>query len=159
MKVRLNASICEESTSNIADALVEPFDTLSQELSGEYGGTMEHLWIDFELSPTGADDRPPYSFRFQRKVGGKTPDRITGLPRTVHENVGHYSVRPDYFDLLAVSQDSVVLYVLQLVYDSTAILLEKQKRLGGFDAQSFRANFLASCRARGYGIHAASNAA
>lgn len=159
MNVGLHANICEASTSYIADALREPFETLARDLSGEYGGTIEHLWIDFELSPTRADDRPPYSFRFQKKVGGKTPDRITGLPRKVHLNVGHYSVRPDFYELLAISQDSVVSYVLQLVYDSTAILLDKQKRLGGFDAQKFRSNFLASCRARGYGIHAASNAA
>lgn len=159
MIVGLHANRYEASTSCIAEALREPFETLAGDLSGDYGGTIEHLWIDFELSPTLADEQPPYSFRFQKKVGGKTPDRITGLPRKVHENVGHYSVRPDFFELLAVSQESVVLYVLQLIYDSTVVLLDKQKRLGGFDAQKFRLNFLTSCRTRGYVVDAANNAA
>ena len=159
MKVGLHANICDASTSYIADALREPFEALARDLDGEYGGTIEHLWIDFELSPTLADRRPPYGFRFQKLVGGKTPDKITRLPRPVHENVGHYSIRPDFCELLAVSRDSVVPYVLQLVYDSTAVLLEKQGRLGGFDAQKFRSVFLASCRARGYNVHGASSAA
>jgi hypothetical protein len=159
VKVGLHANICEQSTSHIADALQEPFETLALDLSGEYGGVIEHLWIDFELSPTLSDERGPYRFRFQKKVGGKTPDKLTGLPRVVHENVGHYSVRPDFHELLSVSHESVVSYVLNLVYDSTAVLIDKQKRLGGFDAQKFRSRFLTACRARGYHIHGASNAA
>jgi hypothetical protein len=48
MKLDFHASICDESTRSLADALRPLFDKLSEQLSGEYGGPMEHLWIDIE---------------------------------------------------------------------------------------------------------------
>ena len=113
---------------------------------------MEHLWIDVELIEAHAVGRPPWSFRFQKKVGGSSPDKLTGLPRGVHENVGHYSIKPDFQELRSVSQDSVVGYVLGLIYASTSVLIDKQKKLGGFDAPRFRSEFLSVCRQHGYDI-------
>jgi hypothetical protein len=84
--------------------------------------------------------------------GGSSPDKLTGLPRGVHENVGHYSVRPDFQKLRSVPQNSVVCYVLSLIYASTSVLIEKQKKLGGFDAQKFRLDFLAACKQHGYKV-------
>lgn len=43
-------------------------------------------------------------------------------------------------------------YVLSLIYDSTAVLIEKQKKLGRFDARLFRNKFLDGCRSIGYAI-------
>jgi hypothetical protein len=152
MQVGLHANICDASTEYIARALHSAFDAISRDLSNDYGGTMNHLWIDFELNEGHAARRAPWSFRFQKKVGGSSPDKITGLPRGVYENVGHYSVRPDFRELLSVPRDAVVSYVLRLVYASTSVLLEKQKKLGGFNAQKFRSDFLASCKEHGYDI-------
>jgi len=115
MELGFHANICDATTERIADALRAPFKVISQDLSGDYGGTMNHLWIDFELVEAFAQRRRPWSFRFQKKVGGSSPNKLTGLPRRVHENVGHYSVRPDFKELRNVPQDSVVSYVLSLI--------------------------------------------
>ncbi|SRR5258707_2482189 len=152
MEVGLHANMCDLATKRIADGLHAPFKAISKDLSKDYGGTMEHLWIDFELIEAHAERRPPRSFRFQKRVGGSSPDKLTGLPRRVHENVGHYSIRPDFEKLRRVPQDSVVGDILSLVYASTAVLIEKQKKLGGFDAPRFRSDFLTTCRQHGYEI-------
>jgi hypothetical protein len=152
MQLGLHANMCDSTTERIADALRAPFKAISRDLSKDYAGTMEHLWIDFELIEAHAPRRPPWSFRFQKRVGGSSPDKLTGLPRSVRENVGHYSVRPDFQQLRRVPQDSIVGYVLSLIYASTSVLVEKQKKLGGFDAQRFRSEFLTTCRQHGYDI-------
>lgn len=152
MEVGLHANMCDWTTRRVADALHTPFKAISKDLSKDYGGIMEHLWIDFELIEAHAQYRPPYSFRFQKRVGGSSPDKLTGLPRRVHENVGHYSVRPDFQELRSVRYESIVSYVLSLIYASTAVLIEKQKKLGGFDAQRFRSEFIATCRQHAYEI-------
>ena len=158
MKVGLHANMCDASTERIASALHEPLRAIARDLSKDYGGTIKHLWIDFELIEAHATGRPAWSFRFQKRVGGSSPDKLTGLPRDVHENVGHYSVRPDFQELRSIPQESVVSYVLTLIYQSTAVLLDK-KKLGGFDAAQFRSDFLASCRTHGYEIEPGSGAA
>ena len=152
MEVGLHANMCDSTTERIARALHAPFKAIARDLSKDYGGTMKHLWIDFELIEAHTQHRPPYSFRFQKRVGGSSPDKLTGLPRQVHENVGHYSVRPDFQELRSVPADSVVSYVLGLIYASTSVLIEKQKKLGGFEAQKFRSDFLTICRHHGYDI-------
>jgi hypothetical protein len=152
MEVGLHANMCDLATNRIADALNAPFKAISKDLSKDYGGTMEHLWIDFELIEAHAEQRPPRSFRFQKRVGGSSPDKLTGLPRRAHENVGHYSVRPDFSQLQSVPQESIVGYVLNVIYASTSVLIEKQKKLGGFDADKFRSEFVAACRRCGYEI-------
>ena len=144
MEVNLNANMCDQATRQIAEALRNAFKPISKELSKDYGGTMAHLWIDFELIQSHAERRQPFPFRFQKKVGGSIC-KFTGLPTPVYENVGHYSVRPDFQELLRVPLESVVSYALSLIYVSTSVLVEKQKKLGGFDAQRFRLDFLSSC--------------
>lgn len=49
LEVSLHANICDYSTKKVADALRNPFDIIGKELSKDYGGIMEHLWIDLEL--------------------------------------------------------------------------------------------------------------
>src|SRR4051812_45227258 len=150
MEVALHANMCDSTTERIAGALHAPFRAISKELSKDYGGSMKHLWIDFELIEAHAERPPPCSFRFQKRVGGSSPDKLTGLPRTVHENVGHYGVRPDFQELRSIPLDSVVSYVLSLIYASTSVLIEKQKKLAGFDAEKFRSEFLTICGQHGY---------
>lgn len=152
MEVGLHANMCDSTTQRIAQALHAPFKAIARDLSKDYGGTMNHLWIDFELIESHAAWRPPWSFRFQKRVGGSSPDKLTGLPRGVYENVGHYSVRPGFQELRSVPQESIVTYVLSLIYASTTVLIEKQKKLGGFDAERFRSDFLTTCRQHGYEI-------
>lgn len=103
-EVALHANMCDQSTKAIADALHAPFELLGKDLSRNYGGTMDHLWIDFELIEAHAGPRPPRSFRFQKKVGGSI-FKLKGLPTPVSENVGHYSVRPNFRALRNVPLD------------------------------------------------------
>ncbi len=151
MEVGLHANMCDWTTKRVADVLHAPFKAISKDLSKDYGGTIEYLWIGFELIEAQAQHRPPYSFRFQKKVGGST-DRITGLTRPVRHNVGHYSVRPDFHKLRSIPQESIVGYALSLVYASTSVLIEKRKKLGGFEADRFRSGFITTCRHHGYEI-------
>ena len=151
MEVSLNANMCDHATQQIAKILRGAFKTIEKDLSKDYGGTIQHLWIDFELIESHAERRPPFPFRFQKRVGGSV-FKLTGLPTPVRENVGHYSVRPDFQELLRIPLESVASHALSLIYASTSVLVEKQKKLGGFDAQRFRRDFLSSCRERGYEI-------
>jgi hypothetical protein len=108
MEVGLHANICDSTTERIARALHAPFEAIGRDFSKDYRGTMENLWIDFELVEAHAQQRPAYSFRFQKRVGGSSPDKLTGLPRRVYENVGHYSVRPNFQELRSMPQESIV---------------------------------------------------
>jgi len=149
MEVRFHANMCDQATRKIADALHQPLRDLGGALSRDYGGTMQHLWIDFELIRDHCELRPPYPFRFQKKVGGGIC-RLTGMRTTMYEHVGHYSVRPDFDVLLALPLDQVVSYVLSRIHESTSVLIEKQKKLGGLDAQRFREDFAAACKEMGH---------
>lgn len=146
MQVSINANICDQQTRIICDNLQGPLKAISKYLSKEYGGDIEHLWIDFELNSSHAESQPPFAFRFQKRVSGRS--KLTGIDMPVKFNVGHYSVRPDFFELLQVSD--VVAYALQLIYDSTTVLIDRQKKLGGFDALKFRLDFLKGCQKLGY---------
>jgi hypothetical protein len=84
-------------------------------------------------------------------VGGSI-FKLTGLQTPVYENVGHYSVRPDFQKMLRIPLESIASYALSLIYASTSVLIEKQKKLGGFDAQRFRLDFLSSCKKHGFEI-------
>ena len=152
MKVALRANMCDQVTAKIAAALHSPFKSIGGALSKEYGGTIEHLWIDFELIQSHCEERAIRSFRFQKKVGGGNFS-ITGLQTAVSTNVGHYSVRPDFDTLLSLPHDSVVLYVLSLIYNSTSVLIEKAKKLGGFNAEQFRKDFILVCEKHGYSLN------
>src|SRR5439155_221770 len=92
MEVSLNANMCDQATQRIAKILRDAFETIEKDLSKAYGGTIQHLWIDFELIQSHAEGRRPFPFRFQKRVGGSI-SKLTGLPTPVCENVGHYRVR------------------------------------------------------------------
>jgi hypothetical protein len=154
MEVGIQANMCDQATEAISKALHVPFKELSALLEGDYGGVMEHLWIDLELLESHArtDGRQRFPFRFAKRVSGRSR---FGLPPSPDKfNVGHYSVRPDFRIIVSLPLSEAVMYALSLVYDSTRVLADKQKRLGGFDAGSFRRNFLAGCRKVGYEISA-----
>ncbi|MBD9361297.1 hypothetical protein [Methylomonas fluvii] len=149
MQVLINANGCDQQTLAISDCLRDPFNEISKYLSQEYGGDIEHLWIDFELIACHADLRPPYPFRYQKRVSGYS--KLTGFDLPDSFNVGHYSVRPDFVVLLEVPD--VVTYALQVIFESTAILNVKQKKLGGFNVQKFRIDFFDRCKALGYNLN------
>jgi hypothetical protein len=151
MEVALHANICDLATEEIAKVLHKAFEAVVKDLQNDYGGTMEHLWIDFELVESHAERRKPFPFRFQKRVGGGI-FKITGTRTPVHENVGHYSVRPDFHRLKTLPLESVAAYALNLIYASTSVLIDKQKRLGGFDAEKFRSDFARSCKVHGYEV-------
>ena len=152
MKTRFHANMCDISTKPVATAMVIPFQTLSHSLSGEYGGIMEHLWIDLELIVHDArpDGKPRYPFRFQKRVSGRSHFGLS--PIQDHFNVGHYSVRPNFQIITSLSTEQLVPYVLTLIYHSTSILLDKQKRLGGFDAMLFSSRFMEASKQLGHDI-------
>lgn len=147
MELGLHANMVDEVTGRIADILHAPFEQVSRDLNNDYGGSIEHLWIDFELIRDHGERRPPFSFRYQKRVSGN--DRLTGIRHPDRQNVGHYSVRPDFTVLLNLPDEQVPIYALRLIYDSTAVLHEKSRKLGGFDAERFRFDFLEVCRRHG----------
>lgn len=150
MQVGLHANIVDYDSKAVADALHPVFQTLSRKLEGQYGGLIEHLWIDLELleDTAKADGSPRHPFRFQKRVSGRSH---FGLPaRPDHFNVGHFSVRPDFALIFSSSVEDAVSHVLQRVYEESAVLLGKGKKLGGFDATLFRERLLNECQQLGY---------
>ena len=152
MKVGIHANVCDSDTTHIASALRDPFTTLGKMLSGEYGGTMEHLWIDLELLEYSArpDGKPRHPFRFQKRVSGRGHFGLPAIPDSF--NVGQNSVRPNFQLLVSMNAERAVPYVLSLIYESTGLLFEKQKKLGDFDAELFRTNFRGGCMQLGYEV-------
>ena len=149
MEVSLNANMTDQATNRIGSVLRDAFKIIKKEISGDYGGTIQHLWIDFELIQSHAEQRPPWKFRYRKRVGGSV-FKLTGSQTPLYENVGHYSVRPDFQKLLRIPLESVASYALSLIYASTTVLIEKQKKLGGFEAQRFRGDFKSSCIKHGF---------
>jgi hypothetical protein len=148
MNVEIHANICDYKTEKIMNQLTGPFEFLGNKLSHNYGGTMEHLWIDFELSSMSTKHSRPFSFRFQKRVSGKS--QMIAIDSPDLYNVGHYSVRPNFKELHKAKD--AVQYALQIIYESTEVLIEKQKRLKGFDALLFRSEFVIQCENIGYDI-------
>lgn len=126
------------------------FKTLSVRLEGEYGGSIEHLWIDLELLeyPAKADGSPRHPFRFQKRVSGRSHFGLPVAPD--HFNVRHFSVRPDFALVASLPPEYAVSHVLQQVYEESAVLLGKEKRLDGFDASDFRERLRTACQQLGY---------
>ena len=137
MKVGLHANIVDD-TKALADALCPLFKTLSQGLEGDYGGAIEHLWIDLELLEylAKADGSPRHPFRFQKRVSGRSHFELPVA--SDHINVGHFIVRPDFALVASLPVDLAVSHVLQRVYDESAVLPGKPKKLGGFDTGRFQ---------------------
>lgn len=142
----ISISATDQGTEHLAEAVRPYLEIASAYLCRDYGGLMEHLWIDLEMSPGRADMRPAWSFRFQRQVSLARSAKQFGLPvpsgANDPKNVGHFSVRPDYFKLAEVPLDNVPGFLLRLVYDESAVLEKRSRRLGGFDAKSFRRDLL-----------------
>lgn len=154
MLVQLHANMVDQSTRKVAHALRPTLDALGETLSADYGGIMEHLWIDLELIEAHAksDGSPRHSFRFQNRVSGRSHFGIPSVPASLH--VGHFSVRPDFDLVRSLPIDQAVVYCLSLIYRGTHILCTKSKRLGGFDAKEFRLRFHDACRRMGFQFEA-----
>ena len=96
MKVLINANIYDSNKVELAKELSREFSKISEQLTGDYGGTIENLWIDLELSEMSflAFGKPPKPFRYQKRVSGASRMGLPAVPDSY--NVGHYSVRPDF---------------------------------------------------------------
>ncbi|MBP9083049.1 MAG: hypothetical protein KBH11_08230 [Bacteroidia bacterium] len=140
-------------SEKIASSLRDVLAVLGERLNGDYGGVMEHLWIDFELVEKLAkpDGKPKYQFRFAKRVSGRSS---FGLPPSPdYFNVGHFSVRPDFPILYSISKEKIIPYCLNLIYNELGHLKAKEKKLGGFDSNMFRNRFYEECSKLGYQIN------
>lgn len=153
MNFLINANVCDSSTVELAKELRREFSKIAEQLSGDYGGSIENLWIDLELSEMRmlAFGKPPKLFRYQKRVSGASRMRLPAVPDSY--NVGHYSVRPDFEFIKKNTIEQNINYIVGLIYNSTEVLLSKQKKLGGFDATKFRDAFSSACVSLGYRIH------
>ena len=153
MNFLINANICDSSTVELAKELRREFSKIAEQLSGDYGGSIENLWIDLELSEMSmlAFGKPPKPFRYQKRVSGAPRMGLPAIPDSY--NVGHYSVRPDFEFIKKNTIEQNINYIVGLIYNSTEVLLSKQKKLGGFDAARFRDAFFSACVSLGYRIH------
>ncbi len=143
LQVGLHGNMVDATTGHVPDLVYDAFEELERSLSCDYGGSMEHLWIDLELVEHHIKDGQGYPFRFQKRVSVGNP---------YYYNVGHYSVVPDFQTIRSMKHEQVYPYVLRLIYESTEVLVKKAKRLGGFDAQAFRRDFLSVCEGIGYAL-------
>lgn len=153
MEIGIHANMVDRSTDRIGDALRSVFKELCKKLNDDYGGIIEHLWIDFELIESHArpDGKPRHPFRFQKRVSGRSS---FGLPPSPdYYNVGHFSVRPNFQYLVSLPEENVVSYCLNLIYKELNILKEKEKKLGGFKSEMFRSRFFDECNILGYSIN------
>ena len=142
LKVGFHTNRVDISTKRVANIVREAFNYLSEKMSNDYNGNMKHLWIDLEL----IESDKSWSFRFQKRV---TLSGF-GLPgKDFKYNVGHYSVKPDFEKLKSIKEESIMEYILTLIYDSTEILSSKKKTLGDFDTERFRSDFTKSCKELG----------
>lgn len=146
LNVRFHANIVDSSTGRIADIISKHFDNLETELHNDYGGSMEYLWIDLELVENHLKKQNSWPFRFQKRV-----DVPASYTEFYSYNVGHYSVKPDFEKLKELlSEEEICTYIFGLLYESTKILVDKQKSLEGFDATTFRLDFFSACKKLGY---------
>jgi hypothetical protein len=145
MECNISIAAVDQGTEHIAQILRPRLDELSQRLSRDYGGWMQHLWISVEMCPSHAGRRPPWRFRFQKRVSRSNVAKSFGLPvlgSADPMNVGHFSVRPNYSELATVDLRDVAVYVIRLIHSEATVLERKSGRLGGFDAGMFRRDIL-----------------
>lgn len=136
LKMKFFANIMDKNTTKVANAINKYFEHFEKALNNDYGGIMEYLWIDLEL----AAHYKSHSFRYQKRVS--QPSSYTDF---FTYNVGHYSIHPDYERLKELSTDKEICdYIFELLYNSTQVLIDKQKKLGNFDATKFRLDFLSA---------------
>lgn len=138
LKVKFHANIITDKTEKVAHFIRKHFDKIEKKLNNDYGGNMEHLWIDLEL----VEHYKSYPFRFQKRV--KISESFTEF---YSYNIGNYSIHPDYRKLSELeSEEDICTYIFGLWYDSTQVLVDNQKKLQGFDATKFRLDFLNTCK-------------
>ena len=144
LKVKFHANIVDNNTKKVSDIIRKHFEDIEKNLNNDYGGNMEHLWIDLEL----VKSHKPYPFRLQKRV--EMPTSFTEL---YSYNVGHYSIKPNYEKLKSLlSEEEICTYIFELWYESTQILVDIQKKLDGFDATQFRLDFLNVCEKLGFSL-------
>ena len=142
LKVEFHANIVDNNTQKIAAIIRKNFSNIESELLKDYGGSIEHLWIDLEL----VENYKTWPFRFQKRV--KNPTSYTEF---YSYNVAHYSVRPDFEKLQTLtSEEQICNYVFELLLKSTQILDHKKTKLEKFNANKFRLDFLSACKKLGY---------
>jgi hypothetical protein len=153
MKIGLHAHMVDDRTENIASKLRDIFDELCERLNGDYGGTIEHLWIDMELIEDHArpDGKPKFPFRFTKRVSGRAPFGLPPSPDSY--NVGHFSIRPNFSFLLSRKESEAIPYCLNLIYNELIILKAKEKKLGGFNSELFRNKFREECKNLGFSLN------
>ncbi len=142
---KIYSNIVEESTEKVAKIIRKPSKILEKKLSKDYGGNMESLWISIELVKSYIEKGKTYKFRFQKRVN---EDYSGG--KDYYYNVGKYSVIPDFRKLEELPNELICDYIFGLIYDFTKILVEKSKKLNGFNARKFSSDFLKYCNEMGY---------
>lgn len=137
LQVEFYANIYENKYKKVSYALDGILPKIKHSLCQDYGGTMEHLWVDLLL----VEHRKPFNFRFQKRVNDGD----------FYYNVGHYTAVPDFKLLDTLNDENEIRqYVLTVFYQSTKILEKKSKQLGGFNAKKFREEFKSACQALGF---------
>ncbi len=149
MNVSIYVGAYDLNTQKFMSDLHESLKKLSTFLSQDFGGEMENLWIEIELSSMIANVRPVYKFRFQKRVAGKLG--ISGEKMPDDNNVGHYSVRPNFTELHKVND--VLEFLLKLVFQSTEVLFEKKKKFPNLDINLFRGEFIRGAASLGYDLN------
>ena len=153
MDVGIYANMVDYRTDKIGDQLRNVFNDLCKRLDGDYGGTIEHLWIDFELveSFSKPDGKAKFPFRLAKRVSGRSRFGLPPSPDSF--NVGHFSLRPDFPHLLSIPKDEIIPYCLNLIYKELEVLKTKEKKLGGFNSELFKKRFLDECEKLGYTVN------
>lgn len=149
MNISIYVGAYDLDTQKFMSDLHEPLKKLSAFLSQDFGGEMENLWIEIELSAIIAKVRPVYKFRFQKRIAGKLG--ISGEKMPDDNNVGHYSVRPDFTELHKVND--VLEFLLKLVFKSTEILFEKKEKFPNLNITLFRQEFMKGTANLGYDLN------
>ena len=145
MEVGLYANMCDSETQEIMETVHPFFRALGKKLNGDYGGLMEHLWIDLELiqSHCKEDGSARYPFRLQKRVSGRGHFGLPPQPDKL--NVGHFSVRPDFETIHKLKGAKLLSHIAGLVYERLNTLDTKAKKLGGFNSALFKEKFLQAC--------------
>lgn len=136
LNVRFGANMYELKTEKVVKAVRDIFPKIEADLHLDYGGKMEHLWIDLVL----VEGHKPFNFRFQKRVGVKNISNTATA--NYYYNVGHYSVKPDFKIIKTLnSKTEICAYIFELLHQSMEILEKKNKSLGDFNAKKFREDF------------------
>lgn len=133
LQVKFYDNISENKYKKVSYALDDILPKIKQALNQDYGGTMEHLWINLLL----VEHYKPFKFRFQKRVNDGD----------FYYNVGHYTAVPDFTILDTLNDENEIRqYALSVFYHSMQILEKKSKQLGGFNAKKFRQDFKNACQ-------------